>query len=55
MLRALPQTEQEGESDYERWLFETQRAEWAAEQQQEEGDIMGSCRSYNYRFGSPLY
>ena len=38
MLRALPQTESEGESDYERWLFETQRAEWAAEQQQEGGD-----------------
>ena len=35
MLRELPQTELEGESDYERWLFETQRAKWEEEQQQE--------------------
>ena len=28
MLRALPQTELEGESEEARWFFETQRAEW---------------------------
>jgi len=37
MLRELPQTELEGESDYQRWLFETRRKEWEAEQQQEGG------------------
>jgi hypothetical protein len=33
MLRELPQSEMEGES-YERWLFETRRKEWEAEQQE---------------------
>jgi hypothetical protein len=34
MLREIPQTEIEDESDYQRWLFEVQRAEWEEEQQQ---------------------
>lgn len=33
----IPQTEIENESDFERWWFEVQRAEWEADQQQEEG------------------
>jgi hypothetical protein len=37
MLREIPQIEMEDESDYQRWLFEVQREERGAEQQQEGG------------------
>jgi hypothetical protein len=32
----IPESEMEGESDYQRWLFETRRKEWEAEQEPQE-------------------
>jgi len=35
-LRKIPDSELEGESDYQRWWFEEQPRTWEAEQQEEE-------------------
>jgi len=36
MLREIPESMQEGESDFARWFFETQREQWEEEQRAED-------------------